>query len=80
MIPADVEIVSDFNKFAESHNLKSRLRVITDLNGSDCLVAEAEGGLPNGMGMCVLARNIDTDTLMTLVKALKVLSGAINIR
>lgn len=80
MIPADVEIVSDFNKFAESHNLKSRLRVITDLNGSDCLVAEAEGGLSNGMGMCVLARDIDTNTLMTVVKALKVLSGTINIR
>lgn len=80
MIPADVEIVSDFNKFAERNNLKSRLRIITDLNGSDCLVAEAEGGLSNGMGMCVLARDIDTNTLMTLVKALKVLSGAINIR
>jgi len=80
MIPADVKIVSDFNKFAERNNLKSRLRIITDLNGSDCLVAEAEGGLSNGMGMCVLARDIDTNTLMTVVKALKVLSGAINIR
>lgn len=80
MIPADVEIVSDFNKFAERNNLKSRLRIITDLNGSACLVAEAEGGLSNGMGMCVLSRDIDTNTLMTLVKALKVLSGTINIR
>ena len=80
MIPADVKIVSDFNKFAERNNLKSRLRIITDLNGSDCLVAEAEGGLSNGMGMYVLARDIDTNTLMTVVKALKVLSGAINIR